>query len=169
MNVSEFEDSYEDAQKIGDTILATPVSELMAHQPLIVDADTTVIDVVHAMNEHHIGCVLVQKDGKLIGIFTERDALRRVIFREGNRAWTVEAVMTRNPSTLPPGASVAFALNKMSLDGYRHIPIVDQAGKAIGVISIKDIIKLVVEVFPDGVINLPPDPDHASPRTADGG
>ena len=169
MNISEFEDSYEDVHNIGDAILATPVSELMSHHPLIVDADTPVEDAVHAMNEHHIGCLLVQKDGKLIGIFTERDALRRVIFHEGNRDWTVEAVMTRSPSTLPPGASVAFALNMMSLDGYRHIPIVDQAGKAIGVISIKDIVKLVVEAFPEGVMNLPPDPDHAYPRTADGG
>ncbi len=169
MNLSEFEDAYEDVQSLGDTILATPVSELMAHHPLIVDADTSVLSAVQAMNEHHIGCVLVQKDGKLIGIFTERDALRRVIFREGNRDWMVESVMTRDPSTLPPGASVAFALNMMSLDGYRHIPIVNQAGKAIGVISIKDIVKLVVEAFPQGVLNLPPDPDHACPRTADGG
>ncbi len=169
MNISEFEDAYEDVHNVGDAILATPVSELMAHDPLIVDADANVVSVVNAMNEHHVGCVLVQKDGELIGIFTERDALRRLIFREGNRGWPVEAVMTRNPSTLPPSASVAFALNKMSLDGYRHIPIVDDAGKAIGVISIKDIVKLVVEAFPEGVLNLPPDPDHACPKTADGG
>jgi CBS domain-containing protein len=168
MNISEFEDAYEDVQNIGDTILATPVSELMSHNPLVVDADTSVVSAVNAMNEHHIGCVLVQKDGKLIGIFTERDALRRLIFRDGNRSWPVEAVMTRNPSTLPPSASVAFALNRMSLDGYRHIPIVDHDGKAIGVISIKDIVKLVVEAFPEGVLNLPPNPDHACPRTADG-
>src|SRR5205814_469091 len=103
--------------------LETPVSELMARNPLVVDADATVVTAVNAMNEHHTGCVLVRKDGKLVGIFTERDVLRRVAFREGNQGWKVEAVMTRNPETLRPGASVAFALNKMSVDGYRHIPI----------------------------------------------
>ena len=169
MNISEFEDAYEDVYQLGDTILATPVSELMAHNPLVVEADASVLSVVNAMNEHHVGCVLVQKEGKLIGIFTERDALRRVIFRDGNRSWPVEAAMTRDPSTLPPGASVAFALNKMSLDGYRHIPIVDRAGKAIGVISIKDIIKLVVEAFPGrNLINLPPDPTARAPAPTDG-
>ena len=127
------------------------------------------VSAVNAMNAHHIGCVLVQKDDRLIGIFTERDVLRRVIFRDGNREWKVEDVMTRDPTTLSPDASVAFALNKMSVDGYRHIPIVDPAGKAIGVISIKDIVKLMVDTFPEGVLNLPPNPDHAFPKSDDGG
>jgi CBS domain-containing protein len=168
MNISEFEDAYDDAPSVDDAILATPVSELMAHTPYVVDADATVLSAVAAMIEHHIGCVLVQKGGKLAGIFTERDLLRRVIFHDGNRAWKVEAVMTPNPSTLPPTASVAYALNKMSVDGYRHIPIVDSDDKAIGVISMKDIVKLLVETFPEGVLNLPPDPENAFPKTADG-
>jgi len=167
MNHSEFEDSYEDMRRIRGAALATAVSEIMARDPLVVDAGATVVAAVNAMNEHRIGCVLVQQDGKLVGIFTERDVLRRVIFRDGNRAWTVEAVMTRNPVTLPPAASVAYALNKMSIDGYRHIPIVDPAGKAIGVVSVKDIVHFVVEFFPEAVLNLP-DPDRAFPTTEDG-
>lgn len=169
MNFSEFEDAYEDGQRVGDIILATPVSELMAHDPLVVESDASVVSAVNAMNEHRTGCVLVQNHGKLVGILTERDLLRRVIFRENNRTWTVDKVMTPSPSTLPPTASVAFALNKMSLDGYRHIPIVDENGRAIGVISVKDIVRLVVDAFPEGILNLPPDPEHACPRTADGG
>ena len=167
--ISEFEDAYEDIERVKGAVLETPVSELMADRPLMVDADATVVSAVNAMNEHHTGCVLVQRAGNLVGIFTERDVLRKVIFRDGNRAWKVDAVMTRNPETLPPSASVAYALNKMSVDGYRHIPIVDKAGKAIGVLSVKDIVHFVVECFPDGVLNLPPDPSQAIPRTADGG
>jgi CBS domain-containing protein len=120
------------------------------------------------MNERHTGCVLVQKDGKLAGIFTERDLLRRVVFRDGNRSWKVDAVMTRDPETLRPSASVAFALNKMSVDGYRHIPIVDDEGKAVGVLSIKDIVNFVVDFFPESVLNLPSDPDKAFPKTEAG-
>jgi len=100
--------------------------------PLVVDADVTVVAAVNAMNERHVGCVLVQRDGALVGIFTERDVLRRVTFREGNRRWQVESVMTRDPETLSVTASVAYALNRMSVDGYRHIPIVDDDGKAVG-------------------------------------
>ena len=168
MNLSEFEDAYEDTLYVEDAILATPISELMARHPLIVDADTNVVDAVDAMNAHHIGCVLVRKSGKLVGIFTERDLMRRVIFQEGNRTWKVDSVMTSDPATLPPNASIAFALNKMSVDGYRHIPVVDEEGKPIGVISIKDIVALLVEAFPGRILNLPPDPDRAFPSTDDG-
>jgi CBS domain-containing protein len=168
MNLSEFEDAYEDIERIRGAVLETPVSELMAHRPIVVDADATVVAAVNAMNEHHTGCVLVQRDGHLVGIFTERDVLRRVIFHDNNRSWKVESVMTRNPETLPPTASVAFALNKMSVDGYRHIPITDAHGKAIGVLSVRDIIGFVVEFFPEAVLNLPGDPDKAIPKTEDG-
>src|ERR1043166_2191421 len=103
--MSEFEDSYDDDMvRVKGPVLETPVSELMADKPLVVDASSTVVSAVNAMNEHHTGCVLVQKGGNLVGIFTERDVLRKVIFRDGNRSWTVEAVMTKNPETLPPTA-----------------------------------------------------------------
>lgn len=177
MNVSEFEDSYEEtiartgaadeSERLRDAILETPIGELMAKDPLIVDADATVVAAVDAMNKHHTGCVLVRKSGKLVGIFTERDVLRKVIFHDGNRTWKVEAVMTADPETLAPTASVAYALNKMSVDGYRHIPIVDAEGTAIGVVSIKDIVHFVVEWFPGSVLNLPSDPDK-HPRTEEG-
>src|SRR5262249_22037001 len=140
MTLSEFEDAYEDRDRVRGAVLETPVCELMARDPLTVDADATVVAAVNVMNERRTGCVVVHKDGKLAGIFTERDVLRRVIFRELNQSWKVEAVMTRNPETLPPNASIAHALNKMSVDGYRHIPVVDRDGKAIGVLSVKDIV-----------------------------
>ena len=82
---SEFEDSYEDMERVKGAFLETPVSELMAEKPLVIDADATVVAAVNAMNERHTGCVLVQKAGRLVGILTERDLLRKVIFRDGNR------------------------------------------------------------------------------------
>jgi CBS domain-containing protein len=168
MNLSEFEDAYEDIARIRGAVLETPVSDLMARSPLVIEADATVVAAVNAMNERHTGCVLVQKDGKLAGIFTERDVLRRVAFRPGNSSWKVESVMTRNPETLPPSASVAFALNKMSVDGYRHIPITDHQGMAVGVLSVRDIVNFVVEFFPESVLNLPFDPDKNIPKTEGG-
>jgi CBS domain-containing protein len=167
--ISEFEDAYEDAEQLKATILETAVGDLMAKDPLTVDVDATVVSAVDVMNERHTGCVLVQKDDKLVGIFTERDLLRKVIFHDGNRSWKVGQVMTPNPETLPASASVAYALNKMSVDGYRHIPIIDSAGKAIGVLSVKDIVHFVVDCFPGAVLNLPPDPDKAVPKSEHGG
>ena len=112
MSMSEFDEAYDDVERVRGAVLETPVRELMAGKPLVVEADSTVVAAVNAMNERHTGCVLVQKNGKLAGIFTERDILRKVIFRDGNRTWKVEAVMTCNPETLPPDASVVYRLTK---------------------------------------------------------
>jgi CBS domain-containing protein len=162
MNLSEFEDAYDDdIARVRGAVLETPISDLMAHNTLVVDADATIVSAVNLMNERHTGCVLVEENGKLVGILTERDLLRKVIFHDGNRSWKVRSVMTPNPQTLRPSASVAYALNKMSVDGYRHIPIVDDAGKAVGVLSVKDIVNFVVEFFPERVFNLPPSPEEA--------
>ncbi|MCI0377417.1 MAG: CBS domain-containing protein [Gemmataceae bacterium] len=169
MNTSEFEEAYEDKELIRGAILTTPVSELTLRKPIVVDAGSTVVAAVDAMNEHRTGCVLVELNGKLAGIFTERDVLTKVIFRENNRSWTVAQVMTKEPETLDAGASIAFALNKMSVGGYRHIPIVDRAGKPVGVVSVRDLVDFLVELFPDGVLNLPPSPDKGIPRSLDGG
>lgn len=169
MHVSEFEEAYDDIQLIRGAILSTPVSDLNPRSPLVVDAEDSVLDAVEAMNEHHTGCVLVERDGKLAGIFTERDVLTRVIFRDDNRLAPVESFMTEVPETLDPTASIAYALNTMSVGGYRHIPIVDARGRAVGVVSIRDLVDFLVQLFPGGVLNLPPSPDKEIPRTMDGG
>jgi CBS domain-containing protein len=169
MNLSEFDEAYDDIERVRGAVLETQVSQLMAQNPLVVDADATVVSAVNAMNERHTGCVLVEQDGKLVGVFTERDVLRKVIFREGHLNWKVKSVMTHKPHTLRPHASVALALNKMSVDGYRHIPIVDEEGKAVGVLSVKDIVNFVVEFFPESVYSLPPDADDAIPMSEHGG
>jgi hypothetical protein len=57
----------------------------------------------------------------------------------------------------------------MSVGGYRNIPIVDENGRPICVVAMKDIVEFIVDLFPEGVLNLPPDPKHAIPQTTDGG
>lgn len=169
MSISEFDDAYEDKEIIRGAILSTPISELTLREPILVDAEATVASAVNAMNEHRTGCVLVAQAGRLVGIFTERDVLTKVIFRNHSNAMKVESVMTKHPETLEASANVAFALNKMSVGGYRHIPIVERSGKPIGVLSVRDIVDFLVELFPDGVLNLPPSPEQAIARSLDGG
>src|SRR5207249_4177813 len=115
------------------------------------------------------GCVLVQKEGKLVGIFTERDVLTRVIFRDNNRSFPVERLMTPRPRTLEATATIAYALNQMSVGGFRHIPVVNAKGDPVGVLSMRDIVDFLVRLFPRGVFNLPDSPAMAIPRTMDGG
>jgi CBS domain-containing protein len=166
---SEFDDAYEDKERIQGALFTTTIAELALSPAIVVDAKDSVVSAVDKMNERHIGSVLVQRDGKLVGIFTERDVLTRVAFRDGNRDLKVESVMTRSPETLEANETIAFALNKMSVGGFRHIPIVDGDGKPTGVISVRNIVDFLAELFPEDVINLPPTPGHGIPRSIDGG
>lgn len=168
MHMSEFDDAYDDHQRIRGAILETPISDLPLRDPIVVRAKSTVADAVKSMNDHHTGCVLVERDGQLIGIFTERDVLTKDFFRVDSHTVAVESVMTRDPETLEPDNSIAFALNKMSVGGYRHIPIVE-GGRPVGVLSVRDVVDFLVDLFPEDVLNLPPHPNNGITNSIDGG
>lgn len=168
MHISEFDDAYEDKERIRGTLLTARLSELDLRTPIVVTLDATVVTAVNAMNEHRTGCVLVVQGGKLVGIFTERDVLTKVIFRNTSTSMTVDSVMTRNPETLERTQTIACALNKMSVGGYRHIPVVER-GQPVAVVSIRDLVDFLVELFPQSVLNMPPSPEKAIPKSRDGG
>ena len=176
MNDSEFEEAYEDEKEnkhegedhIRSAILNTPISDLTLHKPIMVDVSTTVFDAVKAMREQHLGCVLVQKAETLVGIFTERDVLNRVVFHN-DQTMMVESVMTNNPETLGSNESTAFALNMMCVGGYRHIPIVESNRRVIGVLSLQDIVAFLVDLFPTGILNIPTCQNMGIARRTDGG
>jgi CBS domain-containing protein len=169
MNPSEFEDAYEDKQKIRGAVVTDPVSALRPKPVATVRPTTTVLDAVHLMTQKKIGCVCVTEHDKLIGIFTERDVLRKVVEPGLDAKKTpVSQVMTLKPETLTPRDRMAYALNMMHVGGYRHIPIVD-GEKLVGIISIRDITDFIVEMFPEGVLNVPPEPKLGIPTRPDGG
>lgn len=93
-------------------------------------------------------CVLVMNDDQLAGIFTGRDFLNRVAAKGGDPATTeLVSVMTRGPRTLKPDDPVAFAINWMAIEGYRHIPIVDDAGDVLGVLTVWEVMRHLGELF----------------------
>jgi CBS domain-containing protein len=168
MNPNEFEDSYEDKQKIRGAVVTEPIAALHPKPVATVRPNTTVLDAVHLMTAKKIGCVCVTENEKLVGIFTERDVLRKVVQPGLDAKKTpVSEVMTKSPETLTTRDKMAFALNKMHVGGYRHIPIVD-GNKLTGIISIRDIADFIVEMFPEGVLNIPPEPRLGIPTRPDG-
>jgi CBS domain-containing protein len=150
-------DDADDQRKIRGAILSDAVGRVKRAQLVTVAPATSILVTIEAMNHHHVGCALVVEHGQILGIFTERDVLRKVVGRVTDLAATpVSAVMTRNPSTLPESALVAFALRKMVEEGYRHIPLVADDGKRpVGVVAVRDIVAWIVALLPEAVTTLP--------------
>jgi CBS domain-containing protein len=97
-----------------------------------------VLDAAQRMRERKVGAILVMHDDTLVGIFTERDALNRVIAEGLDPAVTPLAdVMTRHPLTITSDKPFRSALHLMFENGYRHLPVVDD-GQPIGVVSARD-------------------------------
>ena len=94
------------------------------------------------MVQHGIGCLIVEQQGTLAGIFTERDVLNK-ISEELPLDRPVSEFMTVSPTAIEPDDSIAYALHTMDLGGYRHLPIVDGGGKPIGIISVRDILRFL--------------------------
>lgn len=103
--------------------------------------DCTIRAAGRYMVEHDVGSVLIMEDKKLVGIFTERDALRIFVATRRDPDQTIIAdVMTRDPQTISPGALPEEALLHMTEGKFRHMPVVDDAGKVLGVISLRDLV-----------------------------
>jgi CBS domain-containing protein len=112
------------------------------------------------------GAALICDGPKLVGILTERDALK-LMARGGDLTVPVREAMSSPPKTISAGATVAEAIRVMSQGGYRHLPIIDNDGKPTGVVAVHGIVHYLVDHFPDTVYNLPPDP-KAAPREREG-
>jgi len=142
----------------------------LPHRPaLVLRASDSVTDAVRLMQREHRGCVVITEDGtnasRLIGIFTERDVLLRIVDRGKNPATLpLDGVMTADPEVLALSGTIAHALNKMSIGGFRHLPVVDEAHHPVFVISVQDIVEFLVEAFPREVLTLSVDASAQLPR-----
>lgn len=116
-----------------------PIRSIIEDQkPVTASADITVAAAARLMKEQHIGAILVTRKGRLAGIFTERDALFRVIAEGRDPDKTrVGEVMTVNPRTISPERPFGHALHLMYEGGFRHVPVVDN-GRPVGVVSARD-------------------------------
>ena len=116
-------------------------------EPLTAPAKMTVGEAARLMKQSKFGAVMVVENGKLAGIFTERDALFRVV-AEGLNAQVIRLgdVMTRDPQTIPPDKPFVDALHLMHVSGFRHVPVVED-GRPIGMVSARDALGEELENF----------------------
>lgn len=111
---------------------------IATRKPLTTPPRTTISTAARLMKKHHVGALMVVEGGRLTGIFTERDAVFRVLAEGRDPAVThVSEVMTIKPRTIDPEKAVGHALMIMYDGGFRHVPVVEE-GKPIGMISARD-------------------------------
>jgi len=124
------------------SLLTDQVSVLDSKPVISVGRDMPVGDALRLMIDRNQGCLVVVDEGRPVGIFSERDALMKL-----NEDMPVLAdrpvsdFMTPDPQTIEAGAKIVFALHRMDVGGYRHIPIVDRSGRLVGMLSVRDILK----------------------------
>lgn len=143
---------------LAKNLIIDSVSRLHPTPPLGIGTTQTVAEAVHLMRQEQVGCLVVCEGERIVGIFTERDLLRRVIAAGKPLTLPVGAVMTPDPVVVRPKEPISAAVRRMEEGGYRHLPVLDEGDRLVGMLSVKRIVHYLVEHFPATVYNLPPDP-----------
>jgi len=174
--MSEYQDEYSESlesefRKLGGALLSDTVKLLAPSEPIGLTADASVAEAVAKMvANRRAAVVIVDAAGRLVGIFTERDVLTRVVGQARDiHATTLREVMTREPEALSPDDRICYAVNRMNIAGYRTVPLVDADGRPIGIVTVNDVVKWLAEVFPEAVLNLRPGDEIKRPLQVDAG
>ncbi len=120
-------------------LLGTHLDELEAPEPRLVGVATPIDEALRLMHDEAVDCLLVMDGDRLVGVFTDRDAVLNVAGR-ATRPAVVAEVMTRDPVILRHDDPIAVAIHKMAVGGFRHVPIVED-GRPTGIVSARDVFR----------------------------
>jgi CBS domain-containing protein len=136
--------------RVERSLMEDRVRVLRPKEPVTIRPDATVRQALDIMLAQRLGALLVtDADGRLVGIFSERDLLKRVaILPDPHATLLVQDYMTPDPETVTLDDSLAFALHKMDCGGFRHLPVLD-AGQPCGVISVRDMLRHITRLCRD--------------------
>lgn len=177
MDESDLDEAYaedadahvDEARRLGEAVLGATIETLEPQPAVSVPARASVREAIEAMLDRGIGAVLVLDErGRVQGIFTERDVMRRVALSGAALDRPVAELMTPSPECLGLQDGVVFALNRMIVGGFRHVPIVDDADAPVAVLSLREVVAFIVSLLPARALNLPPEP-RLEARSTDGG
>lgn len=122
------------------------IAVLPLRPPLIVPPDTGLDTVIQMMREQAAGAVVIQEEGRITGIFTERDFLLRLALSDLDfHTMAINTVMTPSPVTVRLSHSLAFALREMALGRYRHLPVLDEYNQCTGILSADGILRYLID------------------------
>lgn len=131
------------------------VARLETAPAVSVTPDMALTRVLEVMRDYRVNAVTLEESGRIVGIFTERDALRAMAAGEDGET-PIRRLASPCPLVVTKREPIAYAISKMSANGYRHLPLADDDGRVIGMVDVMSIIGWLVDHFPQAVYNLPP-------------
>ena len=120
------------------------LGDLVSNSPYVCGPETTILEAAVAMEGSDLGSLAVVEGRDLVGLITERD-IRRSVAEDVDLATAVSSIMSSVPDTFDPDLDVWDAAAWIAESGYRHLPVVDDDGVLLGVVSVRDLLKALVE------------------------
>ena len=136
------------------------VGNLYTRNPVTVSEQAPVRDVIALMQEKRIGAILVEAEGRLRGVFSERDVVTRVLAENLSLDTSVKEFLRPVPVSIRPTDEVGKAMDLMAEHYLRHLAVTDDQLKILGILSVRNIIDCLAQQFPEAVINQPPRADQ---------
>lgn len=143
-------------------LAAEPLRVLSRRPPVTVAPGTSLADCLREIQDTGTGnsVFVVESDGRLVGVLTERDVFAQLVGGEVDLDQPVERLMTLDPRTLDLDQTIQDVIDLMQTGRYRNVPIVDPDRLLVGVVRQADIIRYLAESFPEELLNLPPRPNQ---------
>ena len=152
-----------------DTLIKqTKIGEITNPKLVQAPPETKVKDGIALMQTNKAGYIVVAKNKKVVGVFTETDVVQKILDRDVNWEDPISKYMTKDPLVLKPNDSVGKAIELMGEHRFYHIPLVDDAGNLVNVLSVRTLIRFLAEFYPQEIYNLPPRPNQIM-ETPEGG
>jgi CBS domain-containing protein len=145
---------------IEDILRQAHLTELTLSPCLSATPTVTLSEALDLMRTRRVGCLVICDAGHVVGIFTERDVLMKVVGEEVDYGSAIEAFMTPDPVVVRSEAGIWEAIRLMDEGGYRHLPVIDSDGRCRAIVSVNHIIDFLAAHFPTEVYNLPPRTDQ---------
>ena len=147
-------------------VLDDPIGSVSNRAATTIPFEASVGDAIRTMQAERTGSLaVVDTEGRIVGIFTERDVLLKVVGKIAHLdATSIIDVMTPSPETLREDDKLIFAMNKMQVGGFRHVPIVDAERRPLHVLSLREVMHHVLRRFERRIETLPPEPYRGEPQ-----
>ena len=156
------------AKSVEAVLKAKQIGQIVNPRLVQAPPETSVKDGVKLMQEGKAGYIVVAKNRKVVGVFTETDVAQKILGHDVNWEDPIEKYMTQNPAVLKPTDLVGTAIDLMGNHRFYHIPLVDDNGNLVNVLSVRTLIRFLAEFYPQEVYNLPPHPEQIM-ETQEGG